>query len=196
MSAPADTKKSPSPETMEEVTAENVRTIEQLERAARREESYGDRIAMVINRVCGSMPFLWFNGIGFAVWMLINTVILEKPWDPFPFAFLTLAVSLEAIFLSIFLLIAGNRQARVEERRSQLDLQINLLAEQENTKMMMLLHLIARKVGVEEMADEEYSVLEQATRPEKLIDQIDSIERETDSGSSVEEIRPGRDGPA
>ena len=194
--ASADSKPSPPPKTVEEVTAENVRTIGQLERAAQQEQSRWDRIAAVINRACGSMTFLGINAIGFAVWISLNTLILPKPWDPFPFSFLTLVVSLEAIFLSIFILIAGNRQARVAERRSQLDLQINLLAEQENTKTMKLLHLIARKVGVEEEADEEYEVLEQVTRPEKLIAQIDSIDQETDKPSEEKAISPGRDRPA
>ena len=197
MSAPsANSKKSDPPKTVEQITAENVRTIGQLERAAQRQESFGDRIAAQINRVCGSMLFLGINAIGFTVWMSLNTVILPKPWDPFPFAFLTLVVSLEAIFLSIFLLIAENRQARVEERRSKLDLQINLLAEQETTKTMKLLHLIARKVGVEEEADEEYAVLEQVTRPEKLISQIDSIDQEMAKSDAEEETQPDRDGSA
>lgn len=194
--APTDSKKSDPPKTVEEVTAENVQTIGQLERAAQREESLGDRIAALINRTCGSMMFLWTNAIVFTVWMTLNTLILAKPWDPFPFAFLTLVVSLEAIFLSTFLLIAENRQARVEERRSQLDLQINLLAEQENTKTLKLLHLIARKVGVDVDGDEEYAVLEQATRPEKLISQIDAIDQETKKPKGEEEIPPGRDGLA
>jgi len=191
---PANTKKSVPPKTVEQITAQNVRTIGQLERAAQRQESLGDRIAAEINRVCGSMLFLWINAIAFTVWMSLNTLILPKPWDPFPFAFLTLVVSLEAIFLSIFLLIAENRQARVEERRSKLDLQINLLAEQETTKTMKLLHLIARKVGVEEEADEEYAVLEQVTRPEKLIAQIDSIDQEIAKSNAEEKIHPHRDG--
>ncbi|MES2981500.1 MAG: DUF1003 domain-containing protein [Verrucomicrobiota bacterium] len=165
---------------MEEVTAANVRTIKQLEKAAQRDESFGDRIATEINRVCGSMTFLWLNAFGFIAWMSVNTVMLEKPWDPFPFSFLTLVVSLEAIFLSIFLLIAGNRQARVAERRSHLDLQINLLAEQENTKAMTLLRLIAEKLEVEQEVDEEFAVLEQSTSAETLIGQIDSMDQETD----------------
>jgi uncharacterized membrane protein len=146
MSDAAHCKTSPAPQTVEEVTADNVRAIGQLEQAAQRSESFGDRIATAINQVCGSMTFLWINAAGFTVWMSLNTVILEKPWDPIPFSFLTLVVSLEAIFLSNFLLIAGNRMARVEERRSQLDLQINLLAEQENTKSMTHLRLIAEKL--------------------------------------------------
>ena len=178
--APSDSSKSRPPKSVEEVTADNVRIIGQLERAAQRHESRGDKIAEVINRACGSMMFLWINAVWFAVWISLNTFILPNPWDPFPFAFLTLVVSLEAIFLSIFILIAGNRQARVDERRSQLDLQINLLAEQENTKTMKLIHLIARKVGVEEVADKEYAVMDQVTHPEMLIAQIDAIDKEMD----------------
>ena len=181
MSDPNLIPKTSSPlQTVEDVTAENVRTIKHLEKAAQQDDSFGDRIATEINRVCGSITFIWINAIGFIFWMSVNTVMLEKPWDPFPFSLLTLVVSLEAIFLCIFLLIAGNRQARVAERRSHLDLQINLLAEQENTKMMTLLRLIAEKLEVEEAAIDECAVLEQATSAEKLNEQIDSMERETD----------------
>ncbi|MES2923122.1 MAG: DUF1003 domain-containing protein [Verrucomicrobiota bacterium] len=126
------------------------------------------------------MTFLAVNAVGFAVWISLNTVILEKPWDPFPFSFLTLVVSLEAIFLSIFLLIASNRGARVDQRRSHLDLQINLLAEQENTEIMKLLHLISRKVGVGENGEKGFEVLKQTTSPELLIAQIDSLRQGTE----------------
>ena len=83
-------------------------------------------------------------------------------------------VSLEAIFLSTFILISENRQAKVDERRSHLDLQINLLTEQENTKMLQLLRGIAEKVGVDCSGDPDIHVLEQATRPEELAAQIDA----------------------
>ena len=66
-----------------------------------------------------------------------------RPVDPFPFSFLTLVVSLEAIFLSIFVLISQNTLTRQSERRAHLDLQINLLAEQESTKTVALLERIA-----------------------------------------------------
>ncbi|MEK7953279.1 DUF1003 domain-containing protein [Luteolibacter soli] len=175
--------KSP-PKTVEEITAKNVRSIVELEQASQR-ATWGDRLAVRINDACGSMTFLWANALGFAVWMTLNTIILPQPWDPFPFNFLTLVVSLEAIFLSIFLLIAANRQAEVAERRNQLDLQINLLAEQEDTKGLHLLHLIARKVGVEEEGDPDIAVLEQATDPETLVDQIGKIEEEVENSRST-----------
>jgi uncharacterized membrane protein len=101
-----------------------------------------------------------------------------NPIDPYPFSFLTLVVSLEAIFLSTFIMISENRQGRLEERRSHLDLQINLLAEQENTKMLQLLTSIARKLEVEDGGDPSVTVLEQATRPDALLKQIDQVAEE------------------
>jgi hypothetical protein len=80
-------KTSPPLQIVEDLTAENVRTIKHLEKAAQQDESFGDRIATEINRVCGSITFLWINAIGFIVWMSVDTVMFEKPWDPFPLFF-------------------------------------------------------------------------------------------------------------
>ena len=77
-------------------------------------------------------------------------------------------------------MISENRQERVAERRSHLDLQINLLSEQENTKMLELLGEIAAKLGVDSNNDPTISVLKQATRPERLVKQIDESIEEAD----------------
>ena len=83
-------------------------------------------------------------------------------------------------------MIAENRQERIAERRSHLDLQINLLAEQENTKTLELLEKIARKVGVDPDFDPEVSVLEQATRPDVLVEQIDrSVKKEEEEETAA-----------
>jgi uncharacterized membrane protein len=86
---------------------------------------------------------------------------------------------LEAIFLSTFILISQNHAARQSERRNHLDLQINLLAEQENTKMLSLLERIAQKMGVCAEDDKpSLRVLDEATNPAQLVEQIESaIER-------------------
>jgi uncharacterized membrane protein len=88
---------------------------------------------------------LWFVG-----WIAWNTGLVSRwrPVDPFPFSFLTLVVSLEAIFLSIFVLVSQNHLTRQSERRAHLDLQINLLAEQESTKTVALLERIAAHLHV------------------------------------------------
>jgi uncharacterized membrane protein len=161
------------PKTVEELTAQNVKSIANLERAAQVQLSSADRIADRITRFCGSMVFVWVHVLWFSVWIIANTVMPIKPLDPYPFSFLTLVVSLEAIFLSTFILISENRQARIDERRNHLDLQINLLAEQENTKTLQLLEQIANKLGVDAKTDPDVEVLEQATRPDKLLEQID-----------------------
>jgi uncharacterized membrane protein len=87
-------------------------------------------------------------------------------------------VSLEAIFLSTFILISQNYDMRVAERRNQLDLQINLLAEQENTKTLQMLERIAKKVGAHVSDDPQVRALEEATRPDTLVQQIEEAYRE------------------
>jgi uncharacterized membrane protein len=160
------------PQTAEQLTAQNVRTIAELEKAAHRERSFADRVADLITRFCGSMAFVWVHVIWFSAWIVANFGGFMKPFDPFPFNFLTLMVSLEAIFLSTFILISENHQSRVDERRSSLDLQINLLSEQENTKMLQLLKEICRKLEIDPDKDPSVALLQEATQPEKLVEQI------------------------
>lgn len=158
--------------TPEELTKANVRAIADLERAELSHRSLSDQIADTIARFCGSMTFVWVHVVGFGAWILANTLPGMKPFDPFPFTFLTLVVSLEAIFLSTFILISQNADKQLTERRNHLDLQINLLSEQESTKMLSLLAKIAHKLDIPVTDDPTLEVLEEATRPEVLAQQI------------------------
>jgi uncharacterized membrane protein len=169
-----------------DVTRENVHAMHQLEAAAMARRTGADRIAAAIARFCGSMTFVWIHVAVFAAWIGYNTLPWFKPFDPYPFTFLTLVVSLEAIFLSTFILISQNYDMRVSERRNQLDLQINLLSEQENTKMLQILERIAKKVGAHLADDPQVRALEEATRPEALIKQIDEAYRDDESPSKKE----------
>ena len=162
------------PKSAEQLTARNVQKIAELDQAAHAKLSTSDRIASAISAFVGSMPFVWLHVFFFTGWILWNTVLPVPRIDPFPFTFLTLVVSLEAIFLSTFIMIAENRQEEISDRRSQLDLQINLLAEQENTKQLQLIEDIARKLGVDSAKRSDVRALEEATKPEKLIQQIDA----------------------
>jgi uncharacterized membrane protein len=166
------------PQTVADLTRENVQAMRKLEQLAVAKRNTADRIAEFVARFCGSITFVWIHAAWFAVWVGWNVLPHLPHFDPYPFTFLTLVVSLEAIFLSSFILIAQNYEMRVTERRSQLDLQINLLAEQENTKILQLLDRMARKMGVTEEDDPEVRVLEQATRPETLARQIEDAFRE------------------
>ncbi|MDB5873049.1 MAG: hypothetical protein JWQ07_2491 [Ramlibacter sp.] len=164
-------------ETGEDVTRQNVQAMRQLEDAAMARRTGADRVASAIARFCGSMTFVWIHVALFTAWIGYNALPGFKPFDPYPFTFLTLVVSLEAIFLSTFILISQNYDMRISERRNQLDLQINLLAEQENTKALQMLERIAKKVGAHVNDDPQVRALEEATRPEALVEQIEEAYR-------------------
>ena len=162
------------PRTVEELTRQNVETIIRLEEATKAKQNRFDRMADAVTRVCGSMRFVVIHIIWYGAWIIANVALTARErWDPFPFPLLTLAVSLEAIFLAVFILISQNRQSALSERRAQLDLQVNLLSEQENTKILELLEKIGRRIGVDLSDDPDVQVLEEATRPKKLLQQID-----------------------
>ncbi len=145
-----------------------------LEAAEHEKASSGDRLADAITGFCGSVTFVWINALAIGAWIALNLLLPEsRRLDPFPFSLLTLILSVEAIFLAIFILISQNRAARVSEKRSHLDLQLNLLAEQENTKMLRVLERIGQACGVEASEEPDTEALAQATEPERLSEQID-----------------------
>src|SRR6478672_1329037 len=170
----------------------NVERIRSLERWSKRNRTFADRVAETVARFCGHMGFVWVHAALFAAWIGWNAMPSLPRFDPYPFTFLTLCVSLEAIFLSSFILISQNYEMRISERRNHLDLQINLLAEQENTKMLQLLDRMAKKMGLYEEDDPEIQVLEQATRPETLARQIEDALR-AQTGRTAEGKRPAKD---
>jgi uncharacterized membrane protein len=168
-----DAPAAPRTQAAADLTRENVRTMRRLEEVESSRQSLADRVAAFIAKFCGSMTFVWCHVAIFAAWISWNSVPGFHHFDPYPFTFLTLCVSLEAIFLSSFILISQNYEMRITERRNRLDLQIDLLSEQENTKMLQLLEGISLKVGATSREDPELRALEQATRPEQLAREID-----------------------
>lgn len=162
----------PNPRTVSELTEQNVATIAQLEATADAKRSRTDIVADHIAHFCGSMNFVWLHLIWFAFWIGINTWPNIKHVDPFPFQFMTLVVALETIFLTTIVMISQNRQSRLAERRNHLDLQINLLAEQENSKMLTMLRALMEHAGIAH-GDPEVRMLQEATKPEKLVEQIE-----------------------
>src|SRR5258708_1344383 len=160
----------------DDLTQRNVELIRQLEESAKQERTRSDLVAEAIANFCGSMTFVWVHVVWFGGWVLINVVPRVPHIDPFPFTFLTLVVSLEAIFLSTFILISQNHDTKISERRNHLDLQINLLSEQENTKMIGMLHAIATKIGAEVNEDSHLQALSEDTEPEKVVRQIEARE--------------------
>jgi uncharacterized membrane protein len=169
----------PEARNVEDVTRANVRAMRELDELESSRNSLSDRFADLVARACGHIGFTLVHAVGFGAWMAWNSLTADPP-DPYPFTLLTLFASAEGIFLMSFVLISQNYQMRVAERRNQLDLQINLLAEQENSKMLLLLEDVAKKVGAIKDNDPEVSVLVQATEPDALARQIDEAYRQGD----------------
>lgn len=159
--------------------------IIELERQQRLERNSGEQLADLVATFCGSIKFAYVHIVWFGLWIVLNDFD-SVAFDPFPYACLTRMVTLEAIFLSTFILISQNHDAELSRRRNHLDLQINLLAEQENTKMLELLQNIAKKVGVAH--DPELDVLLEPVKPKKLVRQIikASVREEADGSREPE----------
>lgn len=162
---------------LEDLTEQNIEKIGGLEAADDALRTATDHIADQITRFAGSMRFVYLHVVWFAAWIGFNTLgVVPDSWqiDPFPFTFLTFVVSLEAIFLSTFILISQNHEERMTEKRNHLDLQINLLSEQENSKMLRMLEAIHERLGIA-LSDPEVELLEETTRPDSLAQQIEQI---------------------
>jgi len=156
-----------------ELVQANVKRIAGLEAAEHAKATPAERVADAIAGFTGSMRFVWASVALIGGWIVLNLILPKaERVDPFPFPLLTLILSVEAIFLSIFILMSQNRAATVSDKRSHLDLQLNLLSEQENTKMLLMLQEIGQAVGAE-FSDPELKELEAQTKPEELSHQID-----------------------
>ena len=123
-------------EYLNKVIERNIRTIIHLRTKAAPERSLQGRIADVITSFSGRMIFAYLQIVWFGIWILLNTGRFGlRAFDPFPYGLLTMVVSLEAIFLSTFVLISQNCQGEETERRADLDLHIGLLTEHELTRV-------------------------------------------------------------
>ncbi len=158
----------------------NVEEIVRLEQRDRLTMSRSDRIANWFATFSGRMSFLILHAVWFVVWIVWNAGWIGiAPFDAYPFGLLTVMVSLEAIFLSTFVLISQNRQALAADRRAKVDLQINLLTEQETTRILTLVTEINRHLNLsaDEIAAEQPHVLEQPTDIGEVMDTTDTLEQ-------------------
>lgn len=153
----------------------NINAVMNLEEEALRERTLADRISDTIANFVGSIPFVLVHVVWFGIWAVINCGVLGKAWkfDPYPFALLCMLVSLEGVLLSTFVLIKQNRMGRHADQRNHLDLQINLLAEKEITKVLQLQQLICQRLGIKEIEmDEEVRELSTVTAVDNLAHEV------------------------
>jgi uncharacterized membrane protein len=142
----------------------NIESIMRLEKETSQKRSTGEHVADKVTAWAGSTPFIIFHIFWFGAWLLLNLRLIPgiTPFDPFPFSFLTLIVSLEAIFLALLVLKSQNRMTKEADKRAHIDLQINMLAEQEGTKIISMINRIGKHLGLEEETDDE--TLQQLSR--------------------------------
>lgn len=142
------------------------------------------RIADTLSRWAASTPFFFFHVGWFTLWVAWNVGALGlEPFDPFPFGLLTMVVSLEAIFLSVFVLMTQGREAGVAELREELMLQVNMRMEAEVTKTLQLVTGLYTRLG--------QTIAEDADLQE-MLQPLDTEEIERELAAQLEQALHGK----
>lgn len=151
----------------------NIDTMAEVRAAEQERSTLQDRLADGLTWFSGNLWFVYLHVVWFAWWIAQNVGFIgHRRFDPFPFGLLTLIVSLEAIFLSTFVLISQNREAAVADMRADLDLQIDLLAEYEVTQLLLLLRAVGEKVGVDQCSTPELQDLSRPVAVREIINEM------------------------
>jgi uncharacterized membrane protein len=164
------------------VVDRNVHALAEIRAAHMEARDLQGRVADRITGFAGSMGCIYMHLTLFGTWLLINTRVLPivAPFDPYPFVMLAMFASVEAIFLSTFVLISQNRQAQLAEKRNDLDLQINLLAEHEITRILQLVDEIAKRLAIPSVG-QDTEALKHDVQPEEVMLRMDEVSAQKDS---------------
>jgi uncharacterized membrane protein len=171
----------PPPPGLSPVLERNIRALQLRRQREEKEATAEERIAEAITRFTGSMRFVYLHLAFFGFWIVANLGLVPgvPAWDP-SFVVLAMVASVEAIFLSTFVLISQNRMAAVADKRADLDLQISLLAEHEVTRLVTLVSGIADRMGVKTEADSDLEEITEDVAPEAVLDELEATELETE----------------
>jgi uncharacterized membrane protein len=154
-------------------TARNVRAISELEHSALAERSVSARMGDAIASHAGKMWFIVFHVVWFSLWLWLNSETKSRfAFDPFPFQLLSTIVSLESIFLSLFILMSQNRSNIQADQRNHLELQINLLSEDENTKMLQMLRALCEHHKLKIANDPEIHAMTKRTEINDVLSEL------------------------
>jgi uncharacterized membrane protein len=160
------------------VVERNIHTLLLHRRQEQGSRSREQRVADAIGRFAGSMRFVYIHLVVVGLWVAINLKWLPimSAFDP-TFVVLAMVASVEALFLSTFVLITQNRMAELADKRADLDLQVSLLAEHEVTRLITLVTAMAERMGLEVAGDPELEELSQDVAPEKVMETMEAHER-------------------
>lgn len=157
---------------------DNIEALTARQRIEAERAPRSDRIADRITGFTGSMTFVVLHLIGFGGWIAVNLGLVPgvPRFDP-SFVVLAMVASVEAIFLSTFVLISQNRMAAAADRRADLDLHVNLLAEHELTKLAQLVERIAARLEVP-TDDPEFQEIREDVQPVQVLEALDAQRKE------------------
>jgi uncharacterized membrane protein len=152
-------------------TQSHIDAIVRQEEEALERRTGSERFADGVGQFAGSLPFVLFHLVLLAAWILVNNGEFRslRPFDPYPFPLLGMIVAMEAVLLSSFILMRQNRMMRRGELRNHLNLQIDLLAEREITKLLQMVRALCGQMGLKDiLGDKEIRELSQTTSIESL----------------------------
>jgi len=166
-------------ETLNSSLRRNIEVLRQRRELEEASAAPQERLARAITRFSGSMRFVYLHLALYGGWIVANLgwIPSVRPWDP-TFVVLAMIASVEAIFLSTFILITQNRMAAVADRRAELDLQVSLLAEAEITKLVELVSMIAERMNVPASEQREIEEMKKRVAPEAVLDAIEETNAE------------------
>jgi uncharacterized membrane protein len=161
----------------------NIDALLQRRRDEARKASRQDRAAAAITRFAGSMNFVYIHATLFGGWILINVGVLPflPAFDP-SLVILAMVASVEAIFISTFVMISQNRMAEADDKRADLNLQISLLSEHETTQLLTIVAAIAEKMGVDLEQKAEIEELQEDVTPEEVLDTMEKFSKDAGVG--------------
>jgi uncharacterized membrane protein len=167
-----------APQDLAGVIGRNIDALLEVRKQDDEERGLQERIADTITRFTGSMRFVYLHFVAFSLWIIINLGWLPiRKFDP-QFIVLAMFASVEAIFLSTFVLISQNRMQAAADKRADLDLHVSLLAEHEITRLVTLVQAMAAQMGIEEANDPELAELKKDVQPERVMGEIKAKEVE------------------
>jgi uncharacterized membrane protein len=159
-----------------DIIVRNIANLSRLRQQTSQRRTLQEHLSDAITSVSGRMLFVYLHILWFGGWIVVNAGWGPLPrFDPFPYGLLTMIVSLEAIFLSTFVLISQNRLSDETERRADLDLHIVLLTEHEVTRVLQMLDAIHDKLGIVNHTQSELAQLEIETKPEDVLAEIQRL---------------------
>jgi uncharacterized membrane protein len=160
---------------MARVVERNITALLHQRKQEEAKKTTEEKIADTITRFTGSMLFVYIHLALFGAWILWNVGLFGvKPFDP-SFVILAMFASVEAIFLSTFVLISQNRMNAQADKRAELDLQVSLLSEHEITRLITLVTAMAKKMNIEDANDAEIEELSKDVYPEKVIETMEKV---------------------